>query len=206
MKNNLTTFYIVRHGETSWNKEGRIQGHSDIPLSDIGEEQARNLGVKFKDLHFDLAFSSDLIRAKKTAELISLEKKLVVQTTETIRERAFGIHEGKYKDALKTFDEYMEKLSDEEKYIYTKDGVESDESLATRCITFLRETAVTHPGKTILVVAHGGVMRVLLRQFGYGTYQTLKHHAVSNTAWFKVESDGTDFFVKEVEGVTLHNE
>ena len=94
MKKNCT-IYLVRHGETEWNEKKLIQGHSDIPLNKKGEIQAKQLGEKLKDIHFEAVFSSDLVRAKRTAEIMVLEKKLAVITTKALRERLFGRYEGK---------------------------------------------------------------------------------------------------------------
>src|SRR5258708_18492 len=90
----LTTFYMVRHGQTDWNKQHRLQGTVDNSLNEMGEQQAKELADVLKDVSFDLAFSSDLLRAKRTAEIIVLEKKLHVATTGLLRERSFGKHEG----------------------------------------------------------------------------------------------------------------
>src|SRR5258706_14102789 len=105
MNNNLTTFYIVRHGETDWNAERRLQGHSDIPLNENGELQAKNLADELQDITFDLAFSSDLLRAKRTAEIIALEHKLEVQTTKLIREKNYGSLEGKPSQIFREYNE-----------------------------------------------------------------------------------------------------
>lgn len=205
MNNQLTTFYIIRHGETEWNVKGILQGHTDSPLTKQGEIQAEETAKELRNIQFNLAFSSDLIRAKRTAEIIALEHKLAVQTTQLLRERSFGEYEGKHYSAIKTLDELFEKLNDEEKFTYTSEGVESDEQLISRFITFLRETAITHPEKTVLVGTHGGMMKALLIHLGYGTYKTINHGSVSNGAYIKLTSDGVDFFIKETKGIKKPN-
>lgn len=201
--NSYTIFYIVRHGETEWNTKGLLQGHNDSPLTKRGEEQARETAKILQNIKFDLAFSSDLLRAKRTIEIIALEKKLAVETTKLLRERNFGKYEGQPYAALKTFDELIERLSDEEKFAYKTEDMESDEDLANRFITFLRETAITHPGKTVLAGTHGGMIRVLLIHLGFTTYEIMAHGKVSNGAYVKLESDGVDFFVKETHGIDI---
>ena len=79
---------------TEWNEIGLIQGHSDSPLTAQGITQAKELAKKLKNVKFDLIFSSDLLRAKRTAEIIALEHKLFVQTSKLLRERDFGINLG----------------------------------------------------------------------------------------------------------------
>ena len=191
----------MRHGETEYNVKRLIQGQVDSPLTPNGIEQIKKKAKEFKHIDFDLAFSSDLLRAKRTAEIIALEHKLAVETTELLRERSFGKYEGQPSEVLQTYYELYEKLRDEERFTFSKDNVESDEQLMARIITFLRETAITHPGKTILVASHGTVLRILLIHLGFGTYQTLPSRCIDNLAWTRLESDGVDFFVKETEGV-----
>ena len=202
----LTTFYIIRHGQTEFNVKQIVQGHIDSPLTDKGVEEIKKLAVRLRDVHFDLAFSSDLLRAQRTAEIIALEHKLEVQTTNLLRERNFGIYEGKQHEALDTYNVLLDKLNDQERFEYTADGVESDKSVIQRLMTFLRETAITHPGKTILTTTHGGMLRTLLIHLGYGTYETLRRGAVGNLGYSILETDGVDIFVKHVEGVTKKDE
>jgi len=198
----MTTFYIVRHGETEWNIQGRVQGHGDSPLTVNGELQAKKVADKLKNIHFDLAFSSDLLRAKRTAEVIAKEHKLEVVTTKLLREKDFGTYEGTPYAAFKAFDDLFETLSETEKFTFKgHESIESDEEIVGRFITFLRETALTHPAKTILVGTHGAMMRVLLVHLGYGTYKQLSYSSVGNGAHIVLESDGIDFFIKDVEGV-----
>lgn len=204
--NNLATIYIVRHGRTSWNVEGRVQGHSDIPLNEEGEEQARKLGEELRHIDFDEAFSSDLLRAKRTAELILLEKKLAVKTTQALREQTYGKFEGRIAKELdvelkRLFDDFK-KLSKEELMSRREDPtMETHGEVVSRFITFLREIAVTYPGKKILVATHGGVMRYFLIHLGYGDYVSMPPRSVRNTAYVIVESDGIDFFIKQTSGI-----
>ena len=195
----------MRHGETEWNVEGLLQGHSDSTLTEKGANQAKFLGEKLKNIHFDAVFSSDSIRAVKTAEIITMEKNLAVTTTKLLRERAFGKFEGKkysvFADELKDLLKEFEALPDNRKKSYKFPEVESDEEIMGRFITFLRETAVAYQNKTVLVVTHGGVMRALLVHLGYGTYAQIQPTSVKNGSYIKLESDGIDFFIKETKGV-----
>ncbi len=202
--NNMTTFYLARHGETEHNVNHIVQGHLDSPLTEKGEEQAKLLGEEFKNIDFDLIFSSDLLRAKRTAEIVRLEKELAVETTEALRERNWGQLEGQNSSAFDKYDPVFNALSDEMKKTYKPvDQYETDEEVTARILTFLRETAITYPGKKILVVSHGGTIRALLVHLGYGTYGQLGHGALRNGGWVKLETDGVDFFIKEVNGLTM---
>lgn len=200
--NKATTFYLIRHGETDWNKKHKLQGQADIPLNQVGEEQAREVAKSLKDVAFDLAFSSDLMRAKRTAEIIVLEKKLLVETTKALRERSFGQLEGEPVAALMAYIALLKKLNDTERAKEKMgEGFESDEEVTTRLLTFIRETAVTHPGKTILVATHGGILRMILLHTGYITYQQSDSMLVANGGYVKLESDGIDFVIREVTGL-----
>jgi len=203
MSNKYCIFYIVRHGETEWNIKGLLQGHTDIPLNEIGERQAGALAKVFENIHFDAVYSSDLIRCKRTAQLIMLEKKLVIKTTELLREKFFGKFEGKEWKKNKEFIEYiaeMHRVSSKDR-MEREWAIETNESVISRFLTFLRESAVFNPGKTILIVTHGGVMRISLIHLGWGTNKTLPPESIANTAYAKIESDGVDFFVKQTYGI-----
>jgi broad specificity phosphatase PhoE len=202
----LCTIYLVRHGETEWNVKEIIQGQVDSNLTQNGVNQAKAAGEMLKNVHFDLVFASDLSRAKRTAEYIVAERKLVVNTTKLLRERRFGKYEGRpgkeYREENKELFEKMEKMSELEKRRVKFDfGYENEEDLAARLLIFLREIAVTYVGKTVLAVSHGGAMRALLMHLGYATFDELRGRSVENTAYIKLDSDGIDFFVKETKGI-----
>ncbi|MFA6081032.1 MAG: histidine phosphatase family protein [Patescibacteria group bacterium] len=196
---NFCTLYIVRHGETEWNVKKIIQGYEDIPLNKKGEAQAKELAKKLRHIKFDAVFSSDLIRARRTAEIITLEKKLAVQTTKALKERYFGKYQGK----SFAVNNKMTKLIDNLKMVSGPGlkEVESDENIILRLTTFLREIAVAYANKTILVVSHGGPMRTLLIHLGFATYDNFTEGQIDNLAYVKLKSDGTDFFIEETEGI-----
>ncbi len=205
-KNTYCTFYIIRHGETEWNVKKKLQGHADSPLTEKGINQAEVLGRELQKLRFDAAFSSDSLRAQRTAEIIALQHNITVTTNQLLREKHLGKWEGKpysiFSNELKhLFNEFLS-LPEKKKMSYKYPDMESDEELVIRFITFLRETAIVYPGKTILVVTHGGMMRALLIHLGFGTYDEVPSHSVSNSASMKLESDGIDFFLKDTKGVT----
>ncbi len=199
---NMTTIYIVRHGETTWNVKRKMQGHKDSPLTKKGIEQAKDIKKELDNIHFYRVFSSDLLRAKKTAEIIALEKKLAVTTTKALRERSFGKYEG---TTVKEMQSLITKLkkSLKKKFSYEMiDDVENNEQLLLRLIPFLREVAIAYKGKNILVVSHGGVMKLLLIHFGSASYDNYEKLFVKNTSYIKLESDGVDFFIKETKGIS----
>lgn len=198
------TLYIVRHGQTDWNAQGLTQGETDKPLNSEGIKQAKNLGTSLKKIEFDAVFASDLVRAKRTAEIIALERKLAVETTKLLRERRYGKLDGKPYEKMGEFLKTWETLSKKERVYYKPyEGYETDEEAISRFITFLREVAVRFQDKKILVVSHGGMMRTLLNHLSDETYSA---GSVSNSGYIKLESDGVDFFIKELKGIKDPNE
>lgn len=198
------TLYIVRHGQTDWNAQGITQGETDIPLNSEGIKQAKTLGGSLKKIEFDAVFSSDLLRAKRTAEIIAMEKKLAVETTNLLRERRYGKFEGKPGHLMDEFHKTWETLSKKGRISYKPyDGYETDEEAISRFITFLREVAARYLSKKVLIVSHGGIMRVFLNHLSDKTYRA---KAISNSAYIKLESDGVDFFIKELQGIKNPNE
>lgn len=206
--------YLVRHGTTDWNEKGIIQGQLDIPLAKIGEEQAKIVAQELKNVHFDAVFSSDLMRTKRTAEIITLEKNLAIQTTKLLRERHYGEFQGKVYAARQAYNVFVAALNDEERFSHKSHGVESDEEIVTRLITFLRETAIIHKNKsstepvldkTVLVSTHGDIIHKFLIHLGFGTYKNFPLSSIVNTAYVKLACDGVDFFVQETVRIKKPN-
>ena len=137
--NNYCTIYLVRHGRTDWNEKGKIQGHTDRVLDSTGKTQALELAKELKQIKFDKVFSSDLLRAKQTAEIIALEHKLAVETIKALREREFGIFEGRHWTALnKEMEATLKELDQNSRFSYKHHpSMESDKELMSRFITFL---------------------------------------------------------------------
>lgn len=193
------TIYLVRHGKTDWNTKQLVQGHTDIPLNEEGKIQAKEAAQNLKHIKFDKVFSSDLLRASQTAEIIAKEHDLIVEATAVLRERNFGILEGNPIEKLKELRRLMAKMEDNKRVSYKHHpSIESDNEVISRFLTFLREAAIASPGKVILVVCHGGLLRVLLTHFGIMPYADVR---VNNLAHIKLESDGVEFFVKEIFGI-----
>lgn len=209
-KNDYCTIYLIRHGQSEGNIKGIVQGHIDENLTEEGVEQAKKAGEKFRGIKFEAIFSSDLIRAKHTAEIIKLERDLAVKTSKMLRERTFGDFEGmeskKFRDALKDELLKLENLAKEERWKYkAHKSIESDEEMMGRFITYLREIAVAYAGKNVLVATHGGPIRMMLIHLGWGSHGELPGGALKNTGYVVLESDGVDFFVKEIHGVEKHH-
>lgn len=202
---NLCRLYIVRHGETEWNVIHRMQGQKDSKLTAKGEGQAKNLGNKLRNIKFDAVFSSDLLRAKRTAEIIKLERDLDIATSKVLRERTFGEFEGMsgveyQRQTEKLFKKYQQLSEDKKLKFKFGIGYESDEEILSRFITILREIGVGFLNKNVLVVTHGGMIRTFLYHLGYAKMSELGPGSFENSGYIVVESDGVDFFLKQVIG------
>jgi probable phosphoglycerate mutase len=165
-----TTILLVRHGETEWNAEGRIQGQTNSSLNDRGREQAQALAEQLADEQIDAVYASDLDRARETAEILALRLDLPVVLDPALRERNFGSWEGRT----------VAELEEQWPGAWTRwrDGndpegdVEDHLALAERIRGAISRLASAHPGDTILVVAHGGALRVLLMDAAGVPYPT----------------------------------
>jgi len=159
-----TRIIALRHGETAWNVDTRIQGQLDIPLNDTGEWQARQLGRVLASEPIAAVYASDLRRAHRTAEHVAEAiGGIAVQPVVGLRERGFGRFEGL------TFHDIESTLPDQAHQWRTRvpgfapEGGESLLVFRDRVLNTLDALAARHPGEQIVLVAHGGVMDVLYR-------------------------------------------
>jgi 2,3-bisphosphoglycerate-dependent phosphoglycerate mutase len=160
---NITRITAIRHGETAWNVDTRIQGQLDIGLNAKGRWQAERAGAALAADDIDVVYSSDLWRAYDTALSVAKPHGLNVQTDEALRERGFGEFEGK------TFAE-IEAAMPEQALLWRKrvpdfapPGGESLLQLRERVVQCISALAEKNSGKHIVIVSHGGVMDVLYR-------------------------------------------
>lgn len=212
MQDNFSTIYLIRHGQSEGNinEKVMIQGQTEFPLTKEGEDQVKKLSKELSDIEFAAIYSSDLIRTKRTAEIIAEEKKMAVIATHLLRENKVGRFEGELEKDLR---EEFEKLR-EIKYSLPKperdkfrfdENSESTEEILGRLIPYLRELALAYPGKNILVITHAALIRIFLVAIGYVHEHREKDFKIQNTAFIKLESNGIDFFVKEIKGIEMDN-
>lgn len=152
-----TTFFLIRHGETEWNVARREMGcRFDSPLTDLGIRQARQLAARLARRGIDALYSSDLGRAAATAALIEEAAGVPVQLDARLRERAMGIFEGLTFDEIRLRhpEAFHRFLGHEETVPDGESGVERD----ARFLSFLADAASRHPGQTVAVVTHGGML------------------------------------------------
>jgi probable phosphoglycerate mutase len=150
--------YIMRHGKTDWNLLHKLQGKTDIPLNDMGRQMARDARERYKDIHFDVCFSSPLLRARETAELVLEGRDVPVIIDDRLAEMGFGIYEGTEEVFEKPECPVRVLFFNPEKY-EAVGGAESLESLIKRTSEFLDEVAMplVNEGKDVLILGHGAM-------------------------------------------------
>ncbi|MGN1055905.1 MAG: histidine phosphatase family protein [Comamonas sp.] len=159
-----TRIVAIRHGETSWNVDARIQGHLDIPLNDTGLWQAQRAAQALVDERFDAIYSSDLQRALTTAQALGAAVGCAVQPDTGLRERCFGSYEGRtFKEIEAEQPEQALRWRKRDPDFVPDGGGESLYMLRGRIQHTVDRLASQHLGGQIALVAHGGVMDVLYR-------------------------------------------
>ena len=159
----VTRILAIRHGETTWNAEKRIQGQLDTPLSTRGQWQAEQAGLSLSGEQFDAIYASDLQRAMHTAQAIAAHHDLSVTPDQGLRERHFGSFEGL------TWTEIQARWPDQSlswqkrDQWFTPGNGESLSELRERVLSAVHAIAERHSGQHIVIAAHGGVMDVLYR-------------------------------------------
>jgi broad specificity phosphatase PhoE len=155
----VTTILLARHGESDWNRAKRWQGFADRPLTKLGREQAVALAERLGDTELEAVYSSDLERARETAEIVARSKGLRVETTPDLREVDVGSWsgltraeaEGRFPDAYARWLQGGEGWDDGETY----------EQMRQRVVGAIVRIAGQHPNGRVLVVAHGGSIRAV---------------------------------------------
>jgi 2,3-bisphosphoglycerate-dependent phosphoglycerate mutase len=155
----VTTILLARHGESDWNRERRWQGHADRPLTQRGREQARALAERLSDIRLDAVYSSDLLRARATAEAVASPRGLSIRTDPDLREVDVGSWSGVTREEAQ-----VRFPGDYERWLAGgpgwRDG-ESYEAMSERVLHSVRRIVEAHPDGRVLVVSHGGPIRAV---------------------------------------------
>lgn len=160
-----TRLIIVRHGETEWNADGRIQGHTDIALNAVGRWQADRVGHALADESIAAIYTSDLQRARQTAEAIAAAQAAPPSVVEEarLRERAFGDFEGRTFAAVEAVSPEQAQRWRRRDPAFAPAGGENLLDFRRRIVDAVAELAARHLGDLIVLTAHGGVLDVLYR-------------------------------------------
>lgn len=178
----VTRIVVVRHGQTDWNVEQRIQGHTDIELNAVGQRQARQLAAALADEELHAVYSSDLRRAWDTAAACAHAHALAVQSAPGLREREFGHFEGlRFADIQARWPDAAQRWRRREPDFAPGDG-ESLRQFAGRCTQAATRLAERHRGQCILLVAHGGVLDCLYRAAARAALDAPRSWMLANAA------------------------
>lgn len=191
-----TVVGILRHGQTDWNIDFRLQGVTDIPLNETGIAQARDAAAVIEPTDWDLVLTSPLSRARDTAQIVAEVNGLGEALIETLLlERSFGEAEGLGHEEWKA------------KYADTNlvPGGESLAELESRAKLLLDKLATDHTGKRILAVSHGALIRKLLRIVSSGKFPR-DGERLGNASLSIFVHDGSSWSIQRYEPRTLHSD
>jgi alpha-ribazole phosphatase/probable phosphoglycerate mutase len=157
-----TRIYLVRHGQVEGHEEKRYNGQVNVPLTPLGKEQSDRVRDYLQDIPIDAVYSSDLDRSRYCAELIAATHKLCVRTEESLRELNIGEWEGRTWEELQEAypEDWRARLQD--LVNFQVPGGESLQDAADRIRPTILKILESHPGGEIVLVAHGGVNRIVL--------------------------------------------
>jgi probable phosphoglycerate mutase len=196
LANDITRFGLIRHAQTRWNREKRIQGQSDSPVTADGKRQATRWGHVLKQFAWDRIIASDTGRARETAELINVCLNISLTTDSRLREQDWGHWAGKTIEQLKTEIPNVLDAQASAGWAFCPPGGEDRQTVLERSHKALLEAAARWPGTNILVVTHEGVVKSLIyhlcgRKFLATEPPLLKpyqlHRLVHDRDGFKVE-------------------
>lgn len=188
----MTEFWVVRHGQSTWNADGRYQGQADVPLSEIGFQQSQALAARLGalatgGLHFDAIYTSDLLRASQTAVITATCLGLEVCPDPRLREIHVGELSGLLREEIeRDYPMYMTHLQ-ADPWATRRPGGESMQDLFMRCRAVFSEYTERHSGGRVLVFTHGGVVRV-----GVGlAFSGLQGDPVGTSVWSRLSVANT---------------
>lgn len=180
----MTKIYIARHGETDWNRAGKLQGATDVPLNEEGRKQAVACGKFFEDIAIRAIFTSPLQRARETAEIINQQLHLPLIQIDAFRERTFGAAEGM------TYEERSK--------VYPRKNYPNQESFKAfrkRLVRGLQEIYEAYPDEEVALIAHGAVIHTLFQIVQNADFFP-QHARLSNGGVSTIYSKGGEWWLE----------
>ncbi len=195
----MTELLLIRHGETAWNRERRMQGHIDIPLSDAGVRQAQALGQALAAERPDAIYASDLGRARATAQPVADVHHLPLILRAALRERCYGAFEGLlYDEISQRYPEAFAAWRARELHARFPAGereAETQQEFHDRAVKAVADIVSAHPVGKIVVVTHGGVLDCLYREATGMRIDAERNFGIVNAAINRLQWDGRHFRV-----------
>lgn len=196
-----TEIIFIRHGETEWNSQKRMQGHSNSDLSSVGQAQIQALGQWMKNVPFDHIYSSDSLRAKQTAEAITQFSGHELQFDQRLREKNLGVFEGLTSEEARERHPEVFRLFKTAGSKYVIDEGESTQQLQDRALEIVNEIRIKHPEERVLLVTHGGFIRVVMKHSLGLSLETPTRFLIRNTGVFRLEWEDK-WLVSQMGGVS----
>ncbi len=181
-----TQIILIRHGETEWNSQKRMQGHSNSDLSSVGQAQIQALGKWMKNVPFDLIYSSDSLRAKQTAEAITQFSGHELQFDQRLREKNLGVFEGLTSEEARQRHPEVFRLFKTAGSKYVIDEGESTQQLQDRALEIVNEILIKHPEERVLLLTHGGFIRVVMKHSLGLSIDSPTRFLIKNTGIFRL--------------------
>ncbi|MCB6184062.1 histidine phosphatase family protein [Leeia sp. TBRC 13508] len=188
----ITHLCLIRHGETPWNVERRLQGHLDIPLNETGLSQAEQVAEHLPDLPYTALYASDLTRTRQTAAPLAKKTGLLPIVTSRLRERHYGILQGLNPEEM--LSQYPEETAHYDARTPSFDAVngESLQSLHDRITVLMDRLAKQHRGEYIILVTHGGVLDIVHRWINQQPLDTQREFPIPNAAYNWISHNDED--------------
>ena len=181
-----TEIIFIRHGETEWNSQQRMQGHSNSDLSSVGQAQIQALGQWMKNVPFDHIYSSDSLRAKQTAEAITQFSGHELKIDLRLREKNLGVFEGLTSEEARKLHPEVFSLFKTAGSKYVIDEGESTQQLQDRALEIVDEIRIKHLEERVLLVTHGGFIRVVMKHSLGLSLETPTRFLIRNTGVFSL--------------------
>ena len=200
----MTVFYLVRHGETVWNKEHRLQGWLDSPLTSEGILHAKKLGEQLKNVQFAAAFCSSSERAKETLSYLVFDKNLPIHIEDDLREINLGKWQGMTIEDIRKHDRFEYEVYTDYPGQFIATHTESFGAVTERAMYVLKKIANQYPNEAILIVSHGVTIKCIVNAIlGRSIRQIWAPPTIEGTSVTIVDVANDQWQVKEI-GSMLH--
>ncbi len=197
----MTELLLIRHGETDWNVERRLQGHIDIDLNEKGRWQAQALGNALSNEALDAVYASDLQRALLTAQAIASPQRLTVQKERQLRERCYGVLEGmSYQEIKQAYPEIYITWRSRDIHARFPSGASPAETLlefSSRVVDRVIGIAQKHPKQKVAIVTHGGVLDCLYRAAAGKSLSVTRDFDILNAGINRLTWDGQSLAIAQ---------
>jgi len=202
----MTEIILIRHGETAWNVEQRVQGHQDIPLNATGQRQAKTLAHALSNEPLDAIVTSDLQRAIQTAQALAIPRGMEIQRDPGLRERSFGAFEGlRHTEISRQYPEAYQawKARDlDARYPQGLNGAETLREFSTRVMDSMIHIAKKERYRKIAIVTHGGVLDCVYRIAQQINFFKARDFDILNASINRLLWDGNRFQVSQWSDTT----